>query len=191
LWSRRQPLAGSIGETYLRVARGYVGLLPPTLAFLAPSTPQHHPALIGAFALPRYGDDPGLLLEPLDVQAVHLTLLAAGGSAKAAVEPNKIAVGGHQGLPIAISPPNDLQGLAIHEGVEDALSGYLATNLGCWASGGANFMPPLADAVPRHIEVVTIWRDANAAGWRDAGLLKARLEARGIEARVVGGGDVD
>ena len=34
LWAQRRPLEGSIGETYLRQARGYGGPLPATLGFL-------------------------------------------------------------------------------------------------------------------------------------------------------------
>src|SRR5262245_2610358 len=51
LWSKRRPIVGSIAETYLHKARKYIGPLPPTLAFLPPLKPEHHPAMIAAFAL--------------------------------------------------------------------------------------------------------------------------------------------
>jgi hypothetical protein len=41
LWSQRRPLTGSIGEAYLRDARGYNGPLPATLGFL-PSDDKRH-----------------------------------------------------------------------------------------------------------------------------------------------------
>jgi len=50
LWALREPLAGTITETYLREARGYSGMLPPTLGFL-PARNGHAPAMIAAFAL--------------------------------------------------------------------------------------------------------------------------------------------
>jgi ATP-dependent DNA ligase len=34
MWSLRQPIAGTIGERYLREARKYSSTLPPTLGFL-------------------------------------------------------------------------------------------------------------------------------------------------------------
>src|SRR6516165_7330606 len=45
LWSQRTPIAGSIAEAYLR-SRGITCPLPPTLAFLPPRKPGHHPAMI-------------------------------------------------------------------------------------------------------------------------------------------------
>ena len=50
--------------------------------------------------------------------------------------PKKI-IGSPAGLPVIVSPVNDLLGLAICEGIEDALSVYAATGLGAWAAGGA------------------------------------------------------
>jgi hypothetical protein len=119
--------------------------------------------------------------EPRDVQSVQLIALAADGSGKANVEIKKRTIGAHKGLPIVVSPPNDLLGLSIHEGVEDALSAYDATNLGCWASGGANFMPDLANAVPRYIECVTIVGHQDEAGQIGARELARRLAERRIE----------
>src|SRR5258705_3612171 len=85
LWSQRQPIGGTIAERYLREARGITCPLPATLGFLAPRKPEHHPAMISAFALP---DEikPGLLGEPRGVEAVHLTLLRPDGSGKADVD---------------------------------------------------------------------------------------------------------
>jgi hypothetical protein len=52
LWSMRQPIGGSIAETYLREARKYHGPLPGTLGFL-PARGEHGPAMIAAFGLPN------------------------------------------------------------------------------------------------------------------------------------------
>jgi hypothetical protein len=148
------PIIGTIGEKYVRDERCYSGPLPPTLAFLPPSKPEHHPAMIAAFGLCDE-PEPGVLAAPRDVRAVHLTLLKRDGSGKADVEKPKLIVGSPLGLPIVLAPPNDLLGLAICEGIEDALTAHEATGLGAWAAGSAPFMPKLAGAVPDYIEAIT------------------------------------
>src|SRR5262249_23942898 len=52
LWSQRQPIAGTPAEAYLRGARRYSGLIPRTVAFLPPTKPKHHLAMIAAFGIP-------------------------------------------------------------------------------------------------------------------------------------------
>lgn len=188
LWGRREPLTGSIGETYLRKARAYNGPLPPTLGFLR-AYKGHPPALICAFA-PHPGEiEPGVLAEPRDVESVQLIALKSDGSGKADVEVVKRHIGGHKGLPIVVSPPNDLLGLSIHEGVEDALSAYEATSLGAWASGGATFLAALANAVPSYIECVTIAEHKDGAGKNGAYELARLLDQRGINVLLGGGAD--
>ena len=81
-----------------------------------------------------------------------------------------------------VAPPNDLLGLAISEGVEDALSVHEATGLGAWASGGATRMPALANSVPGYVECITTIGDDDDTGRRHAAELVARLRARGLEA---------
>jgi hypothetical protein len=181
LWAQRRPLAGTVAETYLRKARSYGGPLPPTLAFLPSLKAEYRHCLISAFA-PHPGEvEPGVLAEPLNVQSVQLIALELDGSGKAAVEVQKRTIGAHKGLPIVVSPPNDLLGLSIHEGVEDGLSAYEATGLGSWASGGATFLPALASAVPSYIECVTIVGHQDDAGRTGAQELARLLAKRGIE----------
>jgi hypothetical protein len=177
LWSQRKPLAGSIAETYLRKVRGIEGPLPPTLAFSPPAKPEHHPALIAAYGIPEELE-PGVLDEPRQVGAVHLTLLQPDGSEKVNVEKPKISIGSHTGLPIVLAPPNDLLGLAIAEGIEDALSVHAATGLGAWAAGGAIFMPKLAAHIPSYIECVTVVVDNDNAGHRSTAELASHLDQR-------------
>jgi hypothetical protein len=49
MWAWRRPITGTIAEAYLRRARGITCALPPSIAFLPPAKPEHHPALIAAF----------------------------------------------------------------------------------------------------------------------------------------------
>jgi putative DNA primase/helicase len=161
LWSARRPIAGTIAETYLR-ERGYGGPLPPTLAFL-PARDGHPPAMIAAFA---FMDEcvPGMLGEPDNIMAVHLTKLKSDGN-KADTNPNKKVIASPAGLPIMVAPMNELGGLVVTEGIEDALSVHQATGLGAWAAGSAPFMPKLVAAVARaKPSCVTIFADDDKAG---------------------------
>ena len=58
------------------------------------------------------------------VKGIHLTLLRSDGTGKADVTPNKLMIGASAGWPMVIAPVSDAGGLAITEGVEDALFRY-------------------------------------------------------------------
>ena len=187
LWAHRRPIMGSIAETYLR-SRGITGPLPfATLGYLPARRPDHHPAMIACFGL-HDEPEPGVLGLPRGmVNSVHLTLLKPDGSDKADVESQKLIIGSPRGRPIELAPANDLLGLAITEGIEDALSVRQATGLGAWAAGAAGFMPALAKMVPDWIECVTICAHADAAGQDGARKLAVALRTRGIhEVRIEG-----
>jgi putative DNA primase/helicase len=187
LWQNRKQISGSPAEAYLRNARGYTGPIPPTLAYLSPSRPQDHPALISAFALVDE-IEPGVLANPRNADAVHLTLLRADGTGKAAVENPKLVVGRPLGRPIVLAPPNDLLGLGVTEGIEDGLTVYQETGLRVWAAYSASNMPNLGRLVPDYVEAVTIYAhdDENGAGQRGAQGLADLLFQRGIEVRIEG-----
>jgi Toprim domain len=176
LWSKHKPIVGSIAETYLQ-ARAYHGPLPATLGFL-PARGEYGPAMIAAFGLPTE-PDPGRLAIAFDaIRGVHITRLAPDGSGKAGTETDKIMVGFSYGSPIVLAPPNDLLGLLIAEGIEDALSGHQATGLGAWAAGSASRLPAIAELVPSWIEAVTILADDDRDGRRHAVTLASRLRQR-------------
>ncbi len=185
LWSKRRRLADTIGEAYLREARGYRGPLPATLGFI-PAHAGHAPSVIAAFGLPTE-PEPGLLVIADDaVCGVHLTRLTPDGSAKAGTEHDKIMIGKSTGWPITLAPPNDLLGLAIAEGIEDALTAHQATGLAAWAAGSASRLPALADKVPNYIECVTVYGHGDKNGEDGARDLAAALTRRRIEVRVEG-----
>jgi hypothetical protein len=85
-----------------------------------------------------------------------------------------------------LAPANDLLGLAITEGIEDALSAHEGAGLGAWAAGAAGLMPALASAVPEWIEAVTIYAHADKSGREGAFRLAAALSRRGVEVFVEG-----
>jgi Toprim domain len=189
LWNIRQPINGSPAETYLRHARGYRGPLAPTLGFLA-ARAQHPPAMIAAFGFVDEAEPGMIALPSAAVRGVHLTRLAPDGRAKAGTESDKLMIGTPRGAPIIVAPPNDLGGLAITEGIEDALSVHEATGLEAWAAGAASFLPALAEAVPERIECITIVVDDDPAGHLHAGALAERLERMGRDVRLVVPGQV-
>jgi hypothetical protein len=184
LWRLRQPIEGTPAETYLRKTRAYGGPLPATLGFLAPRG-EHPPAMIAAFGRARE-PEPGIVCTSDDaITGVHLTRLALDGRQKAGTETDKIMIGTPLGSPIVLAVPGDLGGLAIAEGIEDALSVHEATGLGAWAAGAASFMPALAAAVPGWIDCVTILVDDDHAGRTNANGLAEGLERRGFAVRLI------
>lgn len=180
LWSQRQPISeGTPPALYLR-KRGYTGLIPATLGYL-PARNSHPTSMIAAFGVTEE-PEPGTLAAPKTVAGVHLTRLTAEGDKAPNADGNaKIMRGVCKGAPIVISPPNDLLGMAVTEGIEDGLSVFQATGLGVWAAGAAGFMPALAPLIPVYIEVVTIYAHEDQAGQRGALDLAHALNARGVE----------
>jgi hypothetical protein len=141
--------------------------------------------MISAIGMPQE-IEPGIVsIADFSVQGVHITRLGPDGSAKAGTAADKIMVGAPRGAPIALAAVGDSLGLAITEGIEDALSVHEATGLGVWAAGSASFMPALAAAVPDWVESVTVMVDNDAAGRKNAEELDRRLEQRGFDVRLV------
>ena len=111
---------------------------------------------------------------------MHLVKLTGDGSDRLRDDKAKISVGTPNGRPIVLAPANDLLGLAICEGIEDALTAHCATGLGAWASASAPHMPTLAATVPAYVEAVTIFAH-NDGGLQHAKQLADRLRVKGIE----------
>jgi len=185
-WRSRQPITGSIAETYLRECRGYSGRMPGTLGFL-PARGIHPPAMIAAFGTAIETLPGEIIIHDTAVRGVHLTKLKPDGSGKAGTEADKIMIGIGNIAPIMLAPPNDGLGLCIAEGIEDALTFHAVTGLGAWAAGSASRLPALADAVPDYIESVTILVDADIPGMKNAVELAERLDVRRIETRLAWG----
>jgi hypothetical protein len=142
--------------------------------------------MIAAFGVPSE-PEPGVLeIADNDVCGIHITRLAADGSGKAGAATDaditdKIMIARSTGWPIVLAPPNDLLGLAVAEGIEDALTAHQATGLGAWAAGSASRLPALADKVPNYVECVTIYAHADPDGRKGAVELARQLAERGVE----------
>jgi hypothetical protein len=184
LWSQSRPIVGTVAESYLRDARGYDGPLPATLRFL-PARGDHGPAMLAAFGMVTEPEPGRVEIDPCDLYGVHITRLAPDGSGKAGTERDKIMKGLAAGSPIVLAPPNDSLGLAITEGIEDALSAHVATGLGAWAAGGASFLPALAPAIPAYVDCITILADDDTDGRRHAAELARRLREQRRTVRLI------
>jgi Toprim domain len=141
--------------------------------------------VIGAFGHARETLPGELVIDVAAVTGVHITRLKPDGSGKAGTEADKITIGRDNRAPLWLAPLNDSLGLAIAEGIEDALSVHAATGLGAWAAGSAARLPDMADAVPDYVDSVTLMVDADESGEKHSALLSARLIARGFEVRTV------
>ena len=135
--------------------------------------------MIAPFALVDEPESGRLAVSNGAIKGIHLTILRTDGTAKAGTSRDKIMMGASVGTPIVVAPISDGLGLAITEGVEDALSVHLATGLGAWAAGSATRMPALADAVPDYVDAITVVADGDAVGQLNANLLADRLAQRG------------
>jgi hypothetical protein len=188
LWRHRQPIRGSIAETYLRSVRGYGGPLPATLGFL-PERRAYPPAMIAAFGL-AHEVEPGVIaIANSAVTGVHLTRLKSDGSGKAVFddpdENAKIMIGYSAGSPIVLAPPNDLLGLGITEGIEDGLAVHESTGLCVWAAGCASRLPTLAQLAPSWCDCITVLADDDTDGRRYAAELAHGLHARDFDTRLI------
>ena len=185
LWDGGQPIEGTIAEYYLR-NRGITRPLPGTLRF-RPARGQHPPCMLAAFGVPLERI-PGILdVTGMMLHGVHITRLKPDGSKAPDSEGRtKLTIGPTMGLPIVLAPVNDLGGLAVAEGVEDALSLYQATGMGAWAAGCANRLPPLACAVPQYVTSTMISVDDDEAGRRYAYDLARQLaKIRGKQFEII------
>jgi len=183
LWSKRWPVDLSDAEWYL-IGRGLKkGPWPETIGYL-PAHGEHPHCLIAAFGIAAESESGLVMIADDAVVGVHLTKLRPDGRGKLDAAPNKIMVGRPCGSPIVLAHPNDGLGLAVCEGIEDAISTHKATGLGAWAAGSATLMPTLADAVPSYIDCVTVLGHRDPSGMKGAHELAGRLKELGIECAV-------
>lgn len=183
LWLCSVAAKGTPVETYLR-RRAITCPIPRTLRGLPPGNVGPFGAMIAPFGLTSELE-PGILdISSFDLHGIHLTFITndarPAGNARGS---RKITIGLGHDLPIVLAPPNDGLGLAIAEGIEDALSAHESTGLGAWAAGTANRLPGLARHVPDWIESCTVLIDNDDAGRRESAKLIQALRRRSMEVR--------
>jgi hypothetical protein len=151
----------------------------------SPNDPRAVPWEPGPW-LPDSSPDSTLHVADADVVGVHLIKLKPDGSDRLREDEAKITIGLDITMPVVLAAPNDGLGLAIAEGIEDALIAHQETGLGAWAACSAGRLPKLADHIPRYIESITVLVDDNTAGRTHSRELAARAHARGLEVLMVG-----
>ena len=152
---------------------------------ILPASGGYAPAMIAAFGMARETLPGDLVIDDAAIRGVHITSLKPDGSGKAGSDRDKIMVGKSVGSPIVLAPPNDGLGLAIAEGIEDALSIHEATGLGVWAAGSASRMPALATTIPDYINSITVVGDADDAGRKHSRALVEALAQGSHNVRLI------
>jgi hypothetical protein len=99
---------------------GYRGTIPATLGLL-PASRGYPAALIAAYGIATETVPGGIAIADDAVMGVHITRLLPDGSWRDRGDDAKITIGHCLGSPIALASSNDLLGLTIAEGIEDAL----------------------------------------------------------------------
>ena len=174
IWDESKPAYGTPVETYLRV-RGYTGDIPDAIRFHQnlkhSETHSYCPTMIAAVTLGS------------EIVAIHRTFLKPDGSGKAGVDPNKKMLGSVKGGSVKLGM---LVGdeLAIAEGIETALTFYLATGITTWAALSANFMENIILPPSKQVPNVIIVADNDEAGINAANHLAKRLSSEGYAVRI-------
>lgn len=172
LWAAAEPIAGTLGEVYLR-ARGVGGPLPASLRFIArlehAMRPTRHPALIAAVQ-----DSAG------EVTAIQRIWLSEDGRAKAGLDPAKAGLGPMRDGAVRLGEPMRMMGVA--EGVETALSAQRLFSLPVWASLGASRLKSVW--LPKACREVVVFADNGEAGLRLAREACERFRRQGRSARL-------
>ena len=179
LWKEVQPIAGTLAETYLRMARGITCDLPRTLRFHGSCwhgpTAKRYPVLMAA-------------VQGAGGACVHRTYLRADGMGKAAIDPAKMMLGATAGGAVRLT---DAPGpLVVVEGIETALSlasGLLRGPATLWAALSTSGIRGLR--LPDHPGRLTIAPDGDTAGREAANALAARAHALGWQVSFLDPGD--
>jgi len=173
LWIQAIPVAGTLGEIYLRNR----GIIPP------------YPADLGFARLPcdNLGALPCLVLAVRDltgvVTGVQRIWLAPDGSGKASVANPKRSLGHIKGGAIRLGNP-DLSGvLAVCEGPEDGLSLGIMLGGPVWASGGLSFLAAMQ--FPPEVHSIVIGADSDLQGREGAWLAAQAYAERGLAVRII------
>ncbi|MEW5727681.1 MAG: toprim domain-containing protein, partial [Pseudomonadota bacterium] len=169
-----QPLAGTIGETYLR-ARGVGNPRSPDLLY-HDDLPDFEgrrgwPGLVGIVR-----DGAG---NP--VGGIHRTFLLDDGSGKA--PPGKKMLGAVDGGSVRLAPLPADGHLGVAEGIETALSAWAIFGTPTWAALSAGGIRQWQ--WPEGTRRVTIFADAGDAGMQAAASLADRLNQAGIPSTIV------
>ncbi len=182
IWVAAGPVAGTPAEAYLR-ARGIAVILPPVLRFARLAPPNGS----GLLASNGGGRLPALIAlvvaqdgHPTGIQRTYLTV--TGRKAAAADGKVKFSLGNIRGGAVRLGPGLE-EGLAVTEGVEDALSLMQMGAPSAWAAAGSAMLDGMI--LPEHIRSIVVGGDADAAGRAAAEKAAAAFAHAGRQVRVI------
>ena len=78
--------------------------------------------MVAAFGTPEEPEPGVLVIAPENIRGIHVTKLRHDGTGKAGTDRDKIMLGSSSGWPIVLAPVNDIGGLLVAEGIENALA---------------------------------------------------------------------
>jgi putative DNA primase/helicase len=175
-WSETRAASCTQAEIYLR-ARAITVAIPPTLRFHPAlfhkdhnGVVTHHPAMVAA-------------VQNIDgrIVAIHRTYLKSGGSGKAEVNLQKMALGPIRGAAVRLAPAAPI--LCLTEGLETALSIQQATGMASWAALGTANLARVE--LPELVREIVIAADGDQPGERAAQAAAQRLLAQGRKIRIM------
>jgi putative DNA primase/helicase len=171
-WAETTAIAGTLGEQYLRIARGITIALPVTLRF--------HPHLLH----PSGVRGPAIVAAVVDVDdeqcAIHRIWLDPETGGLARFDKSKLSLGATTGCGVRLGEATNA--VAVTEGVETGLSLQQLTGRPAWAALGSGLR---SIVLPPGIRDVLIGADNDAAGIAAANELRARLLGEGRSVRVI------
>ncbi len=164
----------SLVENYLKT-RGIIGNIPRSILY-HPSlyhapTKSFYPAMV-ATVYTQSSDK---------VIGLHRTYLKRDGSGKANIEPNKMMLGQTKGGAVQFGTLGTK--LVLTEGIETAMSVYIATGLAVWATLSTTGMQNIKLPPPNSCEII-IAADGDEAGKNAAYVTAKRLMAAGYSVRL-------
>ena len=171
IWHETQPLAGTLGEIYLR-SRG-LNLLPQSLRFhkgLKHRSGGIYPAIVALVA--RGADDAPI--------AIHRTFLAANGEGKAPVDAAKMMLGPCRGGVVRLGPPTKV--LMLGEGIETCLAAMQATGHTAWAALSTSGL--LSLDLPSEAQDLILLADGDDPGESAAQACALRWKREGRRVRI-------
>jgi hypothetical protein len=175
IWSGCLPSEGTVVEQYLSL-RGYSDSIPWSL--------RYHPSLYHKETRAHYrGMVAAITKWPNnDIIGIHRTYLKHDGRDKATIKHNKKMLGSASGGGVRLSNPG--RTLVLAEGIETALSLFLAMGVPTWAtlstSGMINVIVPPVEMTPK----IIIAADADEPGMAAANKLALRLLAEGYNVSI-------
>lgn len=179
LFEASAPIAGTLGETYLR-SRGITQC--SALSALRFHPKCWHRAEGQTKSIPRPAMIAGVTDGAGALQGIHRTWLAPEGKGKAQVDPQRRAMGHLLGNAVRLTPADGI--LVIGEGIETMLSlSEACPGLPVWAALSSGHLG--AVALPPGLQRLYIALDRDPAGERASERLSARAAEAGVAARVL------